>query len=49
MWKVTIGIGKKKYRYCGHFKNEIEAAKTYDIEAKRAFGLFAYLNFDTEG
>lgn len=34
-----------KSRHIGHFRDEIEAAKAYDIKAKELFGEFAYLNF----
>lgn len=46
-WVSSI-TEKGKYRFLGHFKNEIEAAKVYDKAAKKSFCEFAYLNFPDE-
>ncbi|MBD3352014.1 MAG: hypothetical protein GF364_11060 [Candidatus Lokiarchaeota archaeon] len=46
-WIVTIKQKNKKY-FLGYFKDEIEAARTYDKKAKELFGEFAYLNFPSD-
>ena len=44
-WLAKIKI-KEKYKYLGRFKTEIEAAKAYDIAAKKHHKDFANLNFN---
>ena len=43
-WRVRIGYNYKQI-CIGMFRNEIEAAKAYDIEARTLFGEFANTNF----
>jgi len=43
-WRVRITVNGKRM-YLGSFKNEVEAAKAYDIAAKKYHGDFAALNF----
>lgn len=46
--KWTVKIRKDgRPTYLGTFNSEIDAAKCYDIAAKKYFGEFAYLNFGT--
>lgn len=44
-WQSQIMWPKGKPIFLGYYKNEIEAAKRYDKEAKKLFGTYAYLNF----
>lgn len=46
-WRAYISINRKQ-KHLGCFKNEIDAAKAYDREAKKLFGDFARLNFGSE-
>ena len=46
-WEANITIDKKQ-KYLGKFSNPEDAAKAYDKEAKKAFGVFAYINFQGE-
>jgi hypothetical protein len=50
-WSSTKGrwVVQLQDRFLGSFNNEIEAAKAYDLEAARAFGKFALLNFPESG
>jgi hypothetical protein len=43
-WVSSI-TERGKYKFLGHFDNEVEAAKAYDKQAAKLFGEFAYLNF----
>ena len=43
-YSVVINCNGKSLRLCG-FRNEVEAAKAYDLKAKELHGEFAYLNF----
>lgn len=43
-WVAQI-VHDNNYVYLGSFKEEVDAAKTYDEHAKKLFGDFAHLNF----
>ncbi|MCD4831544.1 MAG: hypothetical protein K8R02_07025 [Anaerohalosphaeraceae bacterium] len=43
-WSAQIGFNNKR-KHLGYFVNEIEAAKAYDIAARKHHGNFATLNF----
>ncbi len=46
-WIVQITVEKKPV-HIGCFKSELEAAKAYDIVAKKVYGEFAFLNFKSQ-
>lgn len=46
-WLVQIRANGKRIKV-GRFDNEIDAAKAYDIAAKRYHGDFAFLNFSEQ-
>ncbi len=46
-WLVRICVGWESI-YLGRFKNEREAARAYDVAARKHFGRFAHLNFPTK-
>lgn len=46
-WLAQIRVGGKN-RYLGRFSDEAEAGRHYDMEARRAFGVYAVLNFPEE-
>ncbi len=46
-WKAKIQVNGKN-RFIGYFDDEIEAAKAYDEAAKKYYGEFAVLNFESE-
>jgi hypothetical protein len=43
-WRVRLAVEKKRL-YLGHFRDVIEAARSYDRAAKKHFGEYARLNF----
>lgn len=47
-WTATIQVNGKRISL-GYFKTEKEAARIYDLAAKKYFGKFAYFNFKTGG
>src|ERR1700729_2243465 len=47
--KFHAQIKTDKVRHLGSFKKARQAARCYDSAARRAFGTFAYTNFDEKG
>ena len=45
LWTARVQEGGK-LKYCGYFKDVLDAAHAYDAEAKKLFGDFALLNFN---
>lgn len=45
-WYVQLGVGKKKNLVLGYFDDIQEAAKAYDIAAKKFYGKVARLNYE---
>ena len=43
-WRARI-MREGKHRHIGYFRNEVDAAKAYDVVAAELFGEFARLNF----
>ena len=44
-WVAKVKVNGKQQQHLGLFSDPIEAAKTYDRAALKAFGDFAFLNF----
>jgi len=42
-WRASIQNNRKKY-YLGHFDNEVDAARAYNVAAVKKFGEYALLN-----
>jgi len=47
MWPSNITVDGRQIPL-GYFKNEIDAAKAYDMASKKYQGAFAFLNFPNE-
>lgn len=47
VWQVFIQVNRKN-KFLGHFKDEEEAGRVYDIAARFHYGQFARLNFPVE-
>jgi hypothetical protein len=46
-WTAYVGAGGHKgHKYLGLFLNETDAARAYDLAAKKMFGQFAKFNFE---
>lgn len=46
-WRATIRVNKKPV-HLGRFESEEQAAKAYDVEARKIYGEFAHCNFKEE-
>jgi len=44
LWVAKICFNRK-YQYLGRFKNEVDAARAYDVAAVKLFGVYARPNF----